>query len=87
MSSASDGKKTRGRRAKVAGTRVIADGNFRPSECIRELESPAKLFGGNFHVRQDYPSLALIFTFVFSISILTRGSQLGVFLRRHVDDI
>ena len=34
MSSASDGKKTRGRRAKVAGTRVIADGNFRPSESV-----------------------------------------------------
>lgn len=33
MSSVShgDGKKKRGRRAKVAGTRVIADGKFRPS--------------------------------------------------------
>ena len=25
-------------------------------ECIRELECPAKMFGGYFHVRRDYPS-------------------------------
>ena len=34
MSKWVDGKKTRGRRAKVAGTRVIADGKFRPSGNI-----------------------------------------------------
>ena len=37
MSKWVDGKKTRGRRAKVAGTRVIADGRFRPSGNIGDL--------------------------------------------------